>query len=315
MSRIEQSQADGHRDQGHRDGGQQFEDQRGQEGQLEGGQRGRPVAVGDLCDGPGLGLGPAEDLQGGQARHHVEEVPGQALEGPHAGSRAVPRGQTHQAHEHRDQRHGHRDEGGRDPVGAGHHDDDGHRDDDGQEELGQVAREVAVERVDAGRDEHGEPPAVLLLESGRAQGGDVLGRRVPQLRLGGGRGPVGGPLGRPGQDGTPDDDRQQEEERVAQRGQRPVVEEGTVDHSGDEPGLRDDQECRQAADDDGQDDEAPGCARVAQEPGVEGPAGRRPGSAGTVASGAAWATALLSCLSPGRARVLSRRGCILTPPF
>ena len=72
--------------------------------------------------------------------------------------------------------------------------------------------------------------------------------------------------------GAPDDDRQQEEERVAQRGQRPVVEEGTVDHSGDEPGLRDDQECRQAADDDGQDDEAPGCARVAQEPGVEGPA-------------------------------------------
>ena len=190
---IEQSQADGHRDQGHRDGGQQLEDERGEEGQPEGGQRRGPVAVGDLGDGPGLGLGPAEDLQGGQAGHHVEEVPGQPLERPHAGSRAVPRGQPHQAHEHRDQGHGHRDEDGRDPVGAGHHGDDGHRDDDGQEELGQVAGEVAVEGVDPGGHEHGEPSVVLLLQAGRAQGGDVLGRRVPQLRLGRGRGPVGRP--------------------------------------------------------------------------------------------------------------------------
>ena len=56
-------------------------------------------------------------------------------------------------------------------------------------------------------------PVVLLVQAGRAQGGDVLGRRVPQLRLGRGRGPVGRPLGRPGQDGAPDDDREQEDER------------------------------------------------------------------------------------------------------
>ena len=40
-------------------------------------------------------------------------------------------------------------EHGADPVGAGHDGDDGDRHDDREEELGQVAREVAVERVDA----------------------------------------------------------------------------------------------------------------------------------------------------------------------
>ena len=44
-----------------------------------------------------------------------------------------------------------------------------------------------------------------------------------------------------------------------------------VDHGGDEPGLRDDQERRGAADGDGEHDEAPGGVRVAQEPGVERP--------------------------------------------
>ena len=41
-----------------------------------------PVLVGDVADRRDLRLGPAEDLEGGQAGHHIEEVPGQALEKP-----------------------------------------------------------------------------------------------------------------------------------------------------------------------------------------------------------------------------------------
>ena len=42
----------------------------------------RPVAVGDLADGARLRLGPAEDLQRRQAGDDVEEVAGEALQGP-----------------------------------------------------------------------------------------------------------------------------------------------------------------------------------------------------------------------------------------
>ncbi len=91
---IEQTEADGHGDQGDRDGGQQLENERREEGQLEGGHRGRSVAIGDVRDGAGLRLRPPEDLQRGQACHDVEEVAGEPLQRPHAGRRAIPRRQA-----------------------------------------------------------------------------------------------------------------------------------------------------------------------------------------------------------------------------
>ena len=275
-ARIEQPQADRHRDQGDRDGGEQLEDERGEEGQLEGGQGGHPITIGHVRDGAGLSLGPPEDLEGGEACHDVEEMAGQSVQRPHAGRGAVAGRQADQAHEDGDERHRHRDEHGRDGIGAGHHADDGHRDDHGQEELGQVAGEIAVERVDSGRDEHAQAPAVLVVQTGRAQRCDVCRRRAPQLGLGGGRGSVGRPFGGPGQDGAPDDHRQQEDERGAQRGEGSVVEEGVVGDGGDEPGLGDDQERGHSADEHGEHDEAPCGSGVAQEPRVErpGPVGR-----------------------------------------
>ena len=117
----------------------------------------------------------------------------------------------------------HRDQDGRDPVGAGHHGDDRHRDDDGQEELGQVAREVAVERVDAGRDEHAEAPAVLAVQPGRAQGGDVRGGRACRSSdLAEAEARWAARSVAQASSGAPDDHRQQEAERgrAARRGTR-----------------------------------------------------------------------------------------------
>ena len=50
-----------------------------------------PVLVGDVADRGGLGLGPAEDLEGGQAGDHVEEVAGQAVEKARLAAPSGPR--------------------------------------------------------------------------------------------------------------------------------------------------------------------------------------------------------------------------------
>ena len=97
---AQQPEPDGHRHQGHRDGGQQLEDERGQERHFQRGHGRLPVLVGDVTDGRGLGLGPTEDLEGGQAGDHVEEMAGQALEEPGLARHPGPGGGAHQAHEH-----------------------------------------------------------------------------------------------------------------------------------------------------------------------------------------------------------------------
>ena len=96
-------------DQRHRDGGQELEDERGQEGEAERRHGGGAVAIGHVRDGAGLCLGPPEDLERGQPGHHVEEVPGQLVERPHAGRGAALRRGAHQGHEERDQRKADRD--------------------------------------------------------------------------------------------------------------------------------------------------------------------------------------------------------------
>ena len=77
---AEQAEADGHGHQRHREGGQQLENEGREERHLQGGHGRRAVAFGDVPDRGDLGLGPTEDLEGGEAGHHVEEVAGQALE-------------------------------------------------------------------------------------------------------------------------------------------------------------------------------------------------------------------------------------------
>ena len=138
------------------------------------------------------------------------------------------------------------------------------RDDDGQEELGQVAREVAVERVDAGRERArsgGRGPVRSRPAGPRAA--MCAGGGAPQLRLGRGRSPVRGPFGCPGQDGAPGDHASRRPSGSRSEDTRSVVEEGIVGDRGDEPGLGDDQERGHSADEHGEHDEAPGGPCVA----------------------------------------------------
>ena len=197
------------------------------------------IAIGHVSDGPGLGLGPPEDLQCGQPSHHVEEMAGQLVERAHPGHGAVPRRGTDEGHEDRDKGQADGDQHGADPVRSGDDGDDGDRHDHGQEELGEVAGEVAVERVDARRHEHAEAPGVVSLKPDRAQRSNMLGGGPPQLRLGRGGRPVRRSFGGPGQERSTGDHGQQRKERPAELGQRLVVEERAGDDVRDQPGLGD----------------------------------------------------------------------------
>ncbi len=86
----EETEADGHRHERHRECGQQFENQRREERHLQGGHGGGAVAVRDVADRGNLGFGSAEDLEGREAGHHVEEVAGQALEQTGLASHPAP---------------------------------------------------------------------------------------------------------------------------------------------------------------------------------------------------------------------------------
>ena len=309
---AEEAQPDGHGDQRHRHRGQELQNQGGQERQTQSGECRGAIAVGHVGDRPGLRLGPPEDLERGQARHHVEEMAGQFLEGAHAGHRAVPGRGADESHEDRDQRQADGDQHGADPIRPGHDGDDGDGHDDGEEQLGQVAGEVAVERVDARRHERAEPPRLGSLESGRAERSDVLGEGAPQLRFGRGGRPVRRAFGAPGEHGSTGDHGEQRQQRAPQRRQRPMVEEGACDDVGDQPGLRDQQQRRDTPDDDGQDQEAAGRARVVQQPGVERTTAPFPGWTG----GGMLLGRLRRCVH--RAPSLVRRGhrrtrCFLTP--
>ena len=178
---TEQAKADGHRHERHGEGGQQFENERREERHLQGGHGGGAVAVRDVADRCHLGLGPAEDLEGREAGHHVEEVAGQALEQTGLSSHPNLRRGAHQGHEQRDQRHRHRDDHRRYPVGPQHHDDDGDRDDDGQEQLREIAGEVAVQGVDAAGRQHDEAARSAPGRCRRAR----VGRSAPPGRSAG----------------------------------------------------------------------------------------------------------------------------------
>ena len=88
--------------------------------------------------------------------------------------------QPDQRHEHGDERHGHGERDGGDPVGGADGHDDGDRHDDGEHELRQVPREVAVERVDAVRRQRRQLTDGLPV-AGRPSLCDLLDERLTQL--------------------------------------------------------------------------------------------------------------------------------------
>ena len=104
------------------------------------------VALGDLADPRGLGLGAAEGHQGGQAAHHVEEVAGQRGHRPPLALGPVAGREADQRSEDRDQRQrGEHDHGAGDVLGRHRHDGED-RQHAGQHEGRQVAGQVGLGR-------------------------------------------------------------------------------------------------------------------------------------------------------------------------
>ena len=266
---TEQTKADGHRHERHGEGGQQLEDQRREERHPQGGHGGRAVAVRDVADRGHLGLGPAEDLEGREAGHHVEEVAGQALEQTGLASHPNLRRGAHQRHEQRDQRHRHRDDHRRDPVGPQHHDDDGDRDDDGQEQLREIPGEVAVQGVDAAGRQHHQAAGAFPVDAGRPEMHDPLHQGCPQVRLGRCRGPLGRTFSEPGDQRATEDDQASSSTERADVRQALMVDDDIGDGVGDEPRLGQHQPGGHATENNGQHQVAASPAGVVQEAGVD----------------------------------------------
>jgi len=103
------------------------------------------AATGDVFR---LGSAPAEQAEGGQPLHDVEEVPGEAAEQSPLAARRRLGGHADQPPEERDQRKGGDEDDGGDAVGAGHPGEDGQGHERAQHELRQVAGEVGVQGID-----------------------------------------------------------------------------------------------------------------------------------------------------------------------
>ena len=156
-----------------------------------------------------------------------------------------------QSHEQRDEGDGDRDDRGRDPVRGADGDDHGNRHDHREHELRQVAREVAVQRVDAVRRECGEVAFRFLARSGRF-GGELLDESHAQLRLDAARRVVGRHLRVPRRGRASDNDDEQHREWRAHVGDRDRAIEGASDHVREQPRLRDHEQRGESAEHDGE---------------------------------------------------------------
>ena len=197
-----------------------------------------------------------------------------------------------QCHEGRDEGEADGDQHRTDPVRARNDGDDRHRHDHGEEQLREVPCEIAVERVDARRQQRTEPTRLRSLQPGRPERGDVFGGGPPQFGLGRRRRPVRRAFAAPGQERSSGDHSQQCEQRTAERAQRLVVQECSGHDARDQPGLGDQQQGGQPAECNGEDEETPCRARVTEQPWVQGPSA----SASSCATGTVPIAGLRPCL-------------------
>ena len=263
---VEHPEADRHRDHRHRQGRQQLQHQGGEKGDPQ-----RPhglAAVGRLAAPQplGLGLGAAEDLQGGQAGDQVGEVPGEpGLHRPAALGEGLGR-PADQGHEDRDQRQRERDDQRRGEVGAQDRHPHHQRNGDRQRQLRQVLGEVAVQRVQTLGDQGDQPSRARrrIDGTGESRGHQVL----PQLRLHCRRCADPQPFAGPAQHRLDPEDRGQPADRPRQRPQLAAADD--VGHRlRDQPGLPQRRDRRQAAHGDRCDQIAPGRAGALQQPRVD----------------------------------------------
>ncbi len=266
---VDQPHADRDRDERDRQGGEQFQDERGEEGDPQGPHGRLPVLAGDPADGLGLRLGPAEHLERRQPRDHVEEVPRQPGEQPPLTVRLGAGDPADEDHEQGDQRQGADDDRRRHPV-LGHHPQQHRRRNHHREpQLGQIAREVVVEGVDTTGGQRHQGAGALSAEPSGAERGRPLQQPAAQLRLHRRARPVGGQLGEPGDERPADGHGGEQEQRGTQCSERVAVLEGADHHLGDEHGLGDDQRRPDDAQGDDRQHEEAGDACVAQKTRVD----------------------------------------------
>ena len=108
---------------------------------------------------------------------------------------------------------------------------------------------------------------------------DPLHQGGPQVRLGRGRGTLGGAFSEPGHQRATEDDQEQEHHQRADVRQAPMVDDDIGDRVGDQPGLGQHQGGGHATENDGQHQVAASPPCVVQEAGVDGtgPPPRRTG--------------------------------------
>ena len=281
---VQQPQPGLDRDQGGGQGRGQLQHQRGQERHPQRGHGRGPVLLGDRGDHLLLGRGPAEHLQGGQALHHVEEVPGQLGQQPPLAARLRPGVQAHQGGEQRDQRQRDRDHHPGDPVHRGHRGQHGRRDQDRQHQLRQVPREPGIQPVQAPGGQGGDLAGLLPAEPGRAQPQAVPGQLAAQLRLDRRGGPQRRGLPAVGR-GAPGRHHAGQQHQRPGQGRGPGAARGGGQRVGEQGRLRQDQPGHGQAGQHRDGQVAPGGPRMAQQPGVNRPHGTVEGSACRVVPG------------------------------
>lgn len=297
---VHQPHSDTDRDQGDGDGGEEFEHEGGEKGDPQGAQRRPAVLPGDGPDRGGLGLGPAEDLQGGQALDDIEEVARQPGEQPPLAVHPRLGGPADQDHEQRDQRKGEDDRERREPVAGDDPGQHGEGNDDRQPQLRQIAGEVVVQGVDAPGGEGGEFAGAHL--QGAHAGSDTRPGRLrrvvrprdlrlavratdhrtrpqprrplhqphPQLGLGRRTGAVCGQLGEPGDQTTSHGDRGEQRQRCGQGADVEFVPERPDHDLGDQHRLAHDQARSGKPEHHHRDQKTAGGAGVAEQTRVDG---------------------------------------------
>ena len=263
-SSLAAGEPDAHRDRDQRDrqGRHQLEDGRAGEGDPQGVQAGLAVALGDLADPRGLGLGAAEGHERRQAAHHVEEVARQRRHRPPLAFGPVAGREPDQGAEDGDQRQRRQhDHGARDVLG-GDHDDGEQRQHGGQHQGRDVPGQVGLRgRHPAGDQHRGLPGArragVRRREHRPQQVAAHLGAHDPGRTRGRDLGEQ--PHQSAGHEHR--DDRQGP-------GQDGVVVDHGHDQAGDEPGLADDEQAGDDAARDHPDQWAPRRGQAPHQPGI-----------------------------------------------
>ena len=216
--------------------GRQLEHRPGQEADAQGLHGRRAIALADLADDARLILGAAERPQRRQAPYHVEEMRRQPAQRVPPLARPLLGVAPDQPHEHRHQRqrqqHDQRGEQvhERDP---GDHDD---RDDGGEHRLRQVAREIAVQGLDAVHGEGGDLAGGTAVVRRRLRTQAPLDERQPEL----GQHARGGPAARdlhPPREHRPQRERRQQQDELRPEPAKRGSGERRGDDQGEQTGL------------------------------------------------------------------------------